>query len=106
MTIEQLFRDDKSKRNGWSLRDTRIECPDRLDRLMLILALAYLLLCGIGLLARRLCKPAQWSSNSKSESCSVFRWPTLAGQWMGQPSIRSNVSGGFVPTSVWRVPMR
>jgi len=24
MTIEQLFRDDKSKRNGWSLRDTKI----------------------------------------------------------------------------------
>jgi hypothetical protein len=22
MTIEQWFRDDKSKRNGWSLRDT------------------------------------------------------------------------------------
>jgi hypothetical protein len=28
MTIEQLFRDDKSKRNGWSLRDTKITQPD------------------------------------------------------------------------------
>ena len=27
MTIEQLFRDDKSKRNGWSLRDTQITNP-------------------------------------------------------------------------------
>jgi hypothetical protein len=73
MSVEQLFRDGKSKRNGWSLRDTRITCPDRLDRLMLILALAYLLLCGIGLLARRLCKAAQWSSNNQRESCSVFQ---------------------------------
>jgi hypothetical protein len=32
MTVEQLFRDDKSKRNGWSLRETKITCPDRLDR--------------------------------------------------------------------------
>jgi hypothetical protein len=47
MTIEQLFRDDKSKRNGWSLRDTRITKPDRIDRMLLILAIAYLLLCGV-----------------------------------------------------------
>lgn len=73
MTIEQLFRDGKSKRNGWSLRDTRIKRPDRLDRLMLILALAYLLLCGLGLLAKRLCGPAQWSSNNQGDSCSVFQ---------------------------------
>jgi DDE family transposase len=73
MSVEQLFRDGKSKRNGWSLRDTRITSPHRLDRLMLILALAYLLLCGIGLLARQLCRPAQWSSNSNRESCSVFQ---------------------------------
>ena len=52
MTIEELFRDDKNKRNGWSLRDTKITRPDRLDRLLLILAIAYLLLCGIGLIAR------------------------------------------------------
>ena len=32
MTIEQLFRDHKSKRNGWSLRDTQIKTPARLDR--------------------------------------------------------------------------
>jgi len=73
MSVEQLFRDGKNKRNGWSLRDTRLGDPDRLDRLMLILALAYLLLCGIGLLARRLCSAAQWSSNTQRESCSVFQ---------------------------------
>lgn len=71
MTIEQLFRDHKSKRNGWSLRDTQLKTPQRLDRMLLVLALAYLLLCGIGLIARRDHKPSAWCSSSK-EQCSVF----------------------------------
>jgi len=71
MTIEQLFRDHKSKRNGWSLRDTQIKTPQRLDRLLLILAIAYLLLCGLGLIARARYKPSAWCSSSK-ERCSVF----------------------------------
>jgi len=71
MTIEQLFRDHKSKRNGWSLRDTQLTTPDRLDRLLLVLAIAYLLLCGIGLIARQTHAPAAWSSSSKN-SCSLF----------------------------------
>jgi len=72
MTIEQLFRDHKSKRNGWSLRDTQISTPDRLDRLLLILAIAYLLLCGLGLIARQTCRPSAWSSASKDQS-SLFQ---------------------------------
>jgi hypothetical protein len=72
VTIEQLFRDGKSKRNGWSLRDTQLTAPDRLDRLLLILALAYLLLCGIGLIAQETHKPADWCSSS-TEQCSIFR---------------------------------
>jgi hypothetical protein len=73
MTIEQLFRDAKSKRNGWSLRDTKITRADRLDRLLLILAIAYLLLCGIGLIALRHSKgkPGDWTASSKND-CSVF----------------------------------
>ena len=71
MTIEQLFRDHKSKRNGWSLRDTQLKSPQRLDRLLLVLALAYLLLCGIGLIARKTHKPSAWCSSSK-EQCSIF----------------------------------
>lgn len=71
MTIEQLFRDHKSKRNGWSLRDTQLKTPQRLDRLLLILALAYLLRCGIGLLARRTYSPSTWCSSSKDQ-CSIF----------------------------------
>jgi len=72
MTIEQLFRDHKSKRNGWSLRDTQVKTAARLDRLLLILAIAYLLLCGIGLLASKSFKPRDWCSNSKDSTCSLF----------------------------------
>ena len=72
MTTEQLFRDAKSKRNGWSLRDTRLKTPQRLDRLLLVLALAYLLLCGLGLLARKAHKPSAWCASSKDQ-CSIFR---------------------------------
>src|SRR6185369_13472619 len=57
MAIEQYFRDQKNKRNGWSLRDTKVKSAENLDRLLLVLAIAYLLLCGIGLLAKGSFKP-------------------------------------------------
>jgi len=78
MTIEELFRDCKSTRNGWSLRDTQITRADRLDRLLLILAMAYVLLCGLGLLARSTCPPRQWCSNNRLDECSAF----VIGQFM------------------------
>jgi hypothetical protein len=71
MTIEELFRDQKNKLNGWSLRDTKITRPDRIDRLLLILAIAYLLLCGIGLIALRTGRPGDWSSSTRND-CSAF----------------------------------
>jgi hypothetical protein len=72
MTIEQLFRGDKNKRNGWSRRDTKITKPERLDRLLLILAIAYLLLCGVGLLAKQQFKPSAWCSTNRDVECSIF----------------------------------
>jgi len=72
MTIEQLFRDDKSKRNGWSLRDTQITKPDRIDRLLLILAIAYLLLCGLGLIAKSRFRPSAWCSTNRQRECSIY----------------------------------
>jgi hypothetical protein len=72
MTIEQLFRDHKSKRNGWSLRDTQVQTAGNLDRLLLILAIAYLLLCGLGLIAQATHHPSAWCSASKQQ-CSVFQ---------------------------------
>jgi hypothetical protein len=71
MTIEELFRDQKNQLNGWALRTTKIQRADRLDRMILILALAYLLLCGIGLIALATHRPGAWSSSSKND-CSVF----------------------------------
>lgn len=72
MTVEELFRDDKSKRNGFSLRHTKVTKPGRIDRLLLILALAYWLLCGIGLLAQQRYRPGQWCSSNDPKQCSVF----------------------------------
>lgn len=72
MTIEQLFRDDKSKRNGWSLRDTKITRPDRIDRLLLILAIAYVLLCGVGLIAKQQFTPSAWCSTNRDKECSIY----------------------------------
>ena len=72
MTVEQLFRDGKSKRNGWSLRDTKITKPERFDRLLLILAIAYLLLCGLGLIAKRQFRPSAWCSTNRDAECSIW----------------------------------
>lgn len=73
MGIEQFFRDQKSKRNGWSLRDTGLTDPARLDRLLLILALAYLLLTGLGLCAAARFRPGQWGSNHRPGEYSPFQ---------------------------------
>jgi hypothetical protein len=72
MTVEELFRDGKNKRNGWSLRDTQVGKAPRLDRLLLILALAYWLLVGIGLLAGRRYRPGRWCSSNDPRQCSAF----------------------------------
>ena len=72
MTVEELFRDDKNKRNGFALRHTKIQKAPRLDRLLLILALAYWLLLGIGLVARQRYRPTMWCSSNRDKECSVF----------------------------------
>jgi len=72
MTIEELFRDHKSKRNGWSLRHTKITKADRIDRLLLILALTYILLVGVGLCARAKFRPGMWCSSNNPKQCSAF----------------------------------
>lgn len=73
MQIEEFFRDAKSKRNGWSLRDTGLTRPERLDRLILILALAYLLLAGLGLCAAGRYRSGRWASNNRQGEYSAFQ---------------------------------
>jgi hypothetical protein len=78
MTIEQYFRDTKSQRNGWALRLTLIRSPQRLSRLLLVLALAYLLLVMIGLHAIEQCRSGRWCSSNRPGECSLF----LVGRFM------------------------
>lgn len=72
MTIEESFRDQKSQRSGFCLGDTLIHTPERLDRLLLVLAIVYLLLCGLGLHAKAEYSPACWSSNKRDQDQSVL----------------------------------
>jgi Transposase DDE domain len=72
MSIEELFRDGKSKRNGQSLRDTKITKPDRFDRFLVVAALAYLVLVGVGLRAKLDFDLSAWCTNRRARECSVF----------------------------------
>ena len=72
MSIEELFRDHKSRHNGQSLRDTRIKHADRFDRFLLIVAIAYILLVGLGLRAKLDYDPSAWCTNRRNKECSVF----------------------------------
>jgi Transposase DDE domain len=72
MSVEELFRDCKGRRNGQSLRDTRIGRTDRFDRFLLVVALAYLLLVGAGLRARLDYDPSAWCTTRRAGECSAF----------------------------------
>jgi DDE family transposase len=72
MTIEEFFRDQKSRRNGWALRNTQVKSAGNFDRLLLILVLVYLLLTGLGLVAQRHFRPGAWSSTNRPRECSDF----------------------------------
>ncbi len=72
MSIEEYFRDTKSKRNGFALRLIQIKDSERLSRLLLILALAYIFLVAIGLHAADRFRPGQWCSNNRQAECSLF----------------------------------
>jgi hypothetical protein len=71
MSIEEYFRDTKSMRNGFAMRLTLIKSPQRLNRMLLILALAYLLLVIIGLYASKTYRSGQWCSNNRLGECSL-----------------------------------
>ena len=71
MSIEEYFRDAKSLRNGFALRLTLIQDPRRLERLLLILAIAYLLLVAIGLQCQKTYRSGQWCSTNRRNECSL-----------------------------------
>jgi hypothetical protein len=72
MTIEQVFRDQKNRRNGWALRNIQVTKADRFERLLLILVFAYVLLVGLGHYCRAYMSSAHWSSNTRPMDCSAF----------------------------------
>jgi len=72
MEIEQSFRDKKNVNNGWGLRHMRLKTAEALDRLLLILAIAYMILCGLGLYALKHLPPRLWCSNNRRGECGVF----------------------------------
>jgi hypothetical protein len=72
MSIEEYFRDAKSKRNGFALRLIQIQDSQRLSRFLLILAMAYLLLVTMGLYAADHWRAGQWCSNNRAGQCSLF----------------------------------
>lgn len=54
MWIEAMFRDLKNRNWGLGLDHVKLRSPDRNDRLFLILALAYILLCAFGAAAEKM----------------------------------------------------
>jgi Transposase DDE domain len=70
MAVEELFRDGKCGRYGLGLGQTQVTTTARLDRLILILTLALLLLTGLGLVARRQFAPRDWCSSNDPKECS------------------------------------
>ena len=72
MTIEEYFRDTKSKRNGFALRLIQIKDSERLSRFLLICAFAYTFLVAVGLYAAKRFRPGQWCSNNIRTECSMF----------------------------------
>jgi hypothetical protein len=64
MAVEELFRD------GLGLGRTQVTTTARPDRLILILALAIILLVGLGLVARGRFRPGAWCSSTSAGECS------------------------------------
>jgi hypothetical protein len=56
---------------GFALRLTLIKDSQRLSRLLLILALAYILLAAVGLYCRERFRPGRWCSNNRRKECSL-----------------------------------
>jgi hypothetical protein len=70
VAVEELFRDAKGTRYGLGLGQAQVRTTARLDRLILIVALAIILLIGLGLVARGRFRPGAWGSSSDPKECS------------------------------------
>ena len=73
MKIEELFRDHKNLRYGWGLRQVELSEPGRLERLLLVLAFAYVVLLLMGLKCQRELSQRHWAAAvSQKQQASAF----------------------------------
>jgi DDE family transposase len=85
MAVEELFRDGKDGRYGFALRQTQLTQARRIDRLILILALALWLITGLGRVARRRFRPGTWCSSNDPNQCSDVTVGRLMWDQLAQP---------------------
>lgn len=72
MTIEQVFGNPKNRRNGWALRKIQATKAARLDRLLLILVFASVLLVGLGHYCHACLSSVHWLSNTRPTDYSAL----------------------------------
>lgn len=75
MQIEESFRDAKSVRWGFRLRHVRLGSPVRWERMMMVVALAYLFLLGVGAHAERHRRHRQLMANTSRRR--TLSWLTV-----------------------------
>ncbi len=91
-TIEEVFRDQKSTRYGWSLGEYKLKSRvDRLDRLLLVIATAYFLVTLAGLAVQNRGKDRGFRANTeRKQTHSLFQLG-----WKGHRLVR------WLPASWW-----
>jgi hypothetical protein len=73
MSVEELFRDEKNLRFGWGFRHVTLTEAQRLERLLLVLAFAYLLLQLMGLTCQQQFSERHWAAAiSQRRQASAF----------------------------------
>jgi len=78
MQIEETFRDTKSVRWGFKLRHVRLSSSERFERIMMVVALAYLFLLAVGTQAERHKRHRRFMANTSARR--TLSWLTLGRQ--------------------------
>ncbi len=66
MAIEEMFRDEKNIRYGWGLRFVSLSTPERMECLILVLAIAYFLLILSGFFCHDKFDSSHWASSRRA----------------------------------------